>query len=107
MAADGHRVVCSFSRKGLGDFQGGEWHQLGNMPAEENILCFGLRAAASPICAHMRHHIAMAYGKTTIAVEVGIGLWMGGAVNWRFDLEESFDLSFGISFLKVFSVLSR
>ena len=39
-------------------------------------------------------------------MEVGIGLWMGGAVNWCVDLEESFDLSFGISFLKVFSVLS-
>ena len=90
MAADGHRVVCSFIAKAWA-ISRGEQHQLGNMPAEENILCFGLRAAASQFV-HTCHHIAMAYGKTTIAVEVGIGLWMG-TVNWRFDLEESFDLS--------------
>ena len=62
MAADCHGVVSSFHCKGLGNFQGGEWPQLRNMPAEENILCFGVGAVVAPIYACLGHHIAMADG---------------------------------------------
>ena len=62
VTAGGHWVVGGFSCKGLCDFQRWKFHQLRNMPAEENILRFRFRAVSPPVFACLGHYGSVSNG---------------------------------------------
>ena len=88
MAADCCRVVGGFHRKGLCNFQGGHRCNAGHVATEEHIFLFHCRALRTPAFTDCPHHAALTNGEPAIAVEVGINIPIGGAMDLGVSFEE-------------------
>ena len=105
MTTNGRGIVCGFSCKRLGNFNRRKLCDLRDVSAEENIFCFRFRAGITPVMTCLHHHSSMAYGEPAVAMQVWVGVGMWRAVDWRLNFKKLFNVSIGVSFLKVFRVL--